>query len=64
MKKILRKRRHIRYLQDTIRDMHWEIINTTMQSTNVGWTEQTTEYMVNTARLIRKYERRLKLLKY
>lgn len=64
MKKILRKRRHIRYLQDTIRDMHWEIINTTMQSTNVGWTQQTTEYMVNTARLIRKYERRLKLLKY
>lgn len=64
MKKILRKRKHLRYLQDTIRDMHWEIINTTMQSTNVGWTQQTTEYMVNTARLIRKYERRLKLLKY
>jgi len=64
MKRILRKRRHIRYLQDTIRDMHWEIINTTMQSTNVGWTEKTTEYMVNSARLIRKYERRLKLLKY
>jgi len=64
MKRILRKRRHIRYLQDTIRDMHWEIINTTMQSTNVGWTENTTEYMVNSARLIRKYERRLKLLKY
>lgn len=64
MKRILRKRRHIRYLQDTIRDMHWEIINTTMQSTNVGWTENTTEYMINNARLIRKYERRLKLLKY
>lgn len=64
MKKILRKRRHLGYLQDTIRDMHWEIINTTMQSTNVGWTQQTTEYMINTAKLIRKYERRLKLLKY
>lgn len=64
MKRMLRKRRHIRYLQDTIRDMHWEIINTTMQSTNVGWTDNTTEYMVNSAMLIRKYERRLKLLKY
>jgi len=64
MKRILRKRKHIMYLQDTIRDMHWEIINTTMQSTNVGWTEKTTEYMVNSAKLIRKYERRLKLLKY
>ena len=64
MRKTLRKRKHLRYLQDTIRDMHWEIINTTMQSTNVGWTQQTTEYMVNTAMLIRKYERRLKLLKY
>jgi len=64
MKKIIRKYKHIRYLSDTIRDMHWEIINTTMQSTNVGWTDQTTKYMVNCAKLIRKYERRLKLLKY
>ena len=64
IKKILRKRKHIRYLSDTIREMHWEIINTTMQSTNVGWTDATTKYMVNCATLIRKYERRLKLLKY
>jgi len=64
MKKILRKRRHISYLQCNIRDLHWEIINCSLQSTNVGWTQQTTEYMVNTAMLIRKYERRLKLLKY
>lgn len=64
MKKYVRKRRHISYLHSTIRDLHWEIINTTMQSTNVGWTESTTDYMVNCARLIRKYERRLKLIKY
>jgi hypothetical protein len=64
MNRYLRKRRHISHLQSTIRDLHWEIINTTMQSTNVGWTENTTNYMVNCARLIRKYERRLKLIKY
>lgn len=64
MKKILRKRKHIKYLEGVIRDMHWEIINTTMQSTNVGWTDNTTRYMVNCATLIRKYERRLKLLRY
>lgn len=64
MNRYLRKRRHISYLQSTIRDLHWEIINTTMQSTNVGWTENTTKYMVNCANLIRKYERRLKLIKY
>jgi len=64
VKKILRKRKHIRYLQSTIRDLHWEIINTSMQSTNVGWTNETTDYIVNCAKLIRKYERRLKLLKY
>lgn len=64
MKKILRKRKHVRYLQCTIRDLHWELINTAMQSTNVGWTKETTDYMVNCAMLIRKYERRLKLINY
>jgi hypothetical protein len=64
MKKILRKRKHISYLQTNIRELHWEIINSSLQSTNVGWTDETTEYVVNCARLIRKYERRLKLLKY
>lgn len=62
--KFLRKRRHIRYLQNNIRDLHWEIINSSLSSTNVGWTENTTKYVVNCAKLIRKYERRLKLLKY
>lgn len=64
MKKIVRKRKHISYLQTNIRELHWEIINSSLQSTNVGWTDETTEYVVNCARLIRKYERRLKLLKY
>ena len=64
MKKLVRKRRHISYLQGNIRDLHWEIINSSLQSTNVGWTEETTAYVVNCATLIRKYERRLKLLKY
>ena len=62
--KIIRKRRHITYLQNNIRDLHWEIINSSLHSTNVGWTDQTTEYIVNCAKLIRKYERRVKLLKY
>jgi beta-N-acetylglucosaminidase len=64
MERYIRKYKHISYLQSTIRDLHWEIINATMQSTNIGWTENTTKYMVNCAKLIRKYERRLKLLKY
>jgi hypothetical protein len=64
MKIILRKRKHIGYLQSTIRDLHWEIINSSVQSTNVGWTDSTTAYIINCAKLIRKYERRLKLLKY
>jgi hypothetical protein len=64
MKRYIRKYKHISYLQSTIRDLHWEIINTTMQSTNVGWTDNTTKYIVNCATLIRKYERRLKLIKY
>lgn len=63
-RKIIRKRKHISYLQGNIRDLHWEIINSALQSTNVGWTDETTNYVVNCAILIRKYERRLKLLKY
>ncbi len=64
MKKIIRKRKHISYLSSTIRDLHWEIINCSIQSTNVGWTDGTTSYIVNCANLIKKYERRLTLIKY
>jgi hypothetical protein len=63
MNRYLRKRKHIYYLRSTIRDLHWELINTTIQSTKVGWTENTTKYMINCAKLIRKYERRLNLIK-
>ena len=64
IKRKIRKAKHLNYLSRTISDLHWEIINVTIQSTNIGWTEGTTSYMINCAQLIKKYERRRLLIKY
>lgn len=64
MKKFLRKRKHIQRVHAYIADAHWELINITISASQVGWTEETTAVVLNYANLIRKYERRLKLLKF
>jgi len=64
IKRKIRKAKHLGYLSRTISDLHWEIINVTIQSTNIGWTDNTTSYMLNCAQLIKKYERRRLLIKY
>lgn len=64
MKKYLRKQKHIRFIKNQIVEMHWDIINTTVVASNTGWTEGVTNHLENCGGLIRKYERRLKWLKF
>jgi len=59
-----RKKKHIKYISAMLTDMHIEIINTCVISARIGWTEETTQKVVHLANLTRKYERRIRILKY
>lgn len=64
MKKYLRKRCHIRYTKKYIADIHWEIINTVVAANATGFHNGTDKHLDNLGGLIRKYERRLRLLNF
>lgn len=64
MKKYLRKLRHLRYTKRYISDLHWEIINTVVSSSVTGFHNGVDNHLDNLGGLIRKYERRLRLLKF
>lgn len=60
----LRKKRHLRYISLYITDLRWEIINTVTSSAHTGFNEGTSKHLYNLGNLIRKYERRKRLLKF
>ncbi len=59
-----RKKKHINYISAVLTDIHIEMINTCVVSARIGWTEETTQKVVYLANLTRKYERRMRILKY
>ena len=59
-----RKKKHINYISAILTDIHIEMINTCVVSARIGWTEETTNKVVHLANLTRKYERRMRILKY
>jgi hypothetical protein len=59
-----RKKKHIDYISAILTDIHIEMINTCVVSARIGWTEETTNKVVHLANLTRKYERRMRILKY
>jgi len=64
IKAYLRKKRHIRYTEKYLNDIRWDIINTVTSSAHTGFNEGTDIQLENLGRLIRKYERRKRLLKF
>ena len=64
IKQWLRKRRHIHYTTIYIRELRWEIINTVTSSAHTGFNEGTAQHLTNLGKLIRKYERRRRLLRF
>ncbi len=64
MKKYLRKLRHKRYTKRYIVELHWEIINTVISASATGFHNGVEKHLDNRGCLIRKYERRLRLLKF
>ena len=64
MKRYLRKMKHLRYTKRYISDLHWEIINTVVIASATGFHNGVDKHLDNLGALIRKYERRLRLLKF
>jgi hypothetical protein len=63
MKTILRKRKHIRELQKYLEMLMIDNVNLSIQASRFGWTTELQDTITNNALLIRKYQRRLRLIK-
>jgi hypothetical protein len=63
MKTILRKRKHIRELQKYLEMLMIDNVNLSIQASRFGWSTELQDTITNNALLIRKYQRRLRLIK-
>jgi hypothetical protein len=59
----IRKRKHIREVEKYLRMLELDQINLTIQASRFGWTEEIQNQLTNSALLIRKYQRRLRLIR-
>ena len=64
VKNYLRKKRHLRYVNKYLNDIRWDIINTTVSSSATCFNEGTAQHLNALGLLVRKYERRIRLLKF
>lgn len=55
--------RHTRELNKFLQMLHLDSINLTIQASRFGWDEELQNSITNNALLIRKYERRLRLIR-
>jgi len=60
----LRKRRHLRYVNNYLSDIRWEIINTVVAASATEFTYPVNKHLENLGQLVRKYERRRRWLKF
>lgn len=58
-----RKRKHIREIQKYLEMLMIDNVNLTLQASRFGWTPEIQNQIINSALLIRKYQRRLRLIK-
>lgn len=60
---MFRKKKHIREVQKYLDMLMLDQVNLTIQASRFGWNEEIQNQVTNTALLIRKYERRLRLIR-
>lgn len=60
---MIRKRKHIRELQKFLEMLMIDNVNLSIQASRFGWTTELQDTITNNALLIRKYQRRLRLIK-
>lgn len=61
--KMIRKRKHIREIEKYLEMLMIDQVNLTIQASRFGWTEEIQNQLTNSALLIRKYQRRLRLIR-
>jgi len=57
-----RKRKHVRELEKFLSMLMIDNVNLTIQASRFGWSEDIQKQLTNSALLIRKYQRRLRLI--
>lgn len=60
---MIRVYRHMREIRKFLEMLHLDSINLTIQASRFGWDEELQKSITNNALLIRKYERRLRLIR-
>jgi hypothetical protein len=60
---MIRKYKHIREVQKYLEMLMIDQVNLTIQASRFGWTTEIQNQLTNSALLIRKYQRRLRLIK-
>lgn len=60
---MIRKRKHIREVEKYLEMLMIDQVNLTIQASRFGWTPEIQNQLTNSALLIRKYQRRLRLIR-
>ena len=60
---MIRKYKHIREVQKYLDMLMIDNVNMSIQASRFGWTDELQNQLTNSALLIRKYQRRLRLIK-
>jgi len=60
---MIRKRKHIRRTEAYLRMLELDQINLTLYASRMGWSKDIQHQLINSALLIRKYQRRLRLIR-
>lgn len=58
-----RTMRHKRYINEYLSNLRWESLNVMLMASRTAFTAEVVNLLDNNAKLIRKYERRLRLLR-
>ena len=64
MKKLIRKRRHMAFVRRYIIELQWDSLNTMLVASKTQWNDDIVRALDNNAKLIRKYERRRRWLRF
>ncbi len=59
----IRKTRHIKATEAFLSMLMIDNVNLSIQASRFGWTNEIQEALINNAHLIRKYQRRLRLIR-
>ena len=60
---MIRKRKHIREVDKYLEMLMIDNVNLSIQASRFGWTQEIQDTIMNNALLIRKYQRRLSLIR-